>query len=223
METGKEQNYWPGFVDALSNVVLTLVFVLVIFVFALVMASNKVQQRMNQINENAKSSPAGYVDVQNENASLKKQVQELSDEIKKLRVNTLVGVSDQNQDKHINIDDADKNKTKQGSVGIRTTGDNTVVLNFPMTVAQMDTSSEEKLGHILDAVIKTVGQHKILLRSVIGNETISAAQRLAYYRAISARSFLITKMGEIPENISMMIVAPPQPEEGRVEIVLQKR
>jgi type II secretory pathway pseudopilin PulG len=46
MEGGKEQNYWPGFVDALSNVVLTLVFVLVIFVFALLMASNKVKKQI---------------------------------------------------------------------------------------------------------------------------------------------------------------------------------
>jgi hypothetical protein len=45
---GKEQNYWPGFVDALSNVVLTLVFVLVIFVFALVMASSKIADHVEK-------------------------------------------------------------------------------------------------------------------------------------------------------------------------------
>ena len=49
MEGGKEPNYWPGFVDALSNVVLTLVFVLVIFVFALLMASNKVEKKMKEV------------------------------------------------------------------------------------------------------------------------------------------------------------------------------
>lgn len=55
MDSGKEQNYWPGFVDALSNVVLTLVFVLVIFVFALVMASNKVAKKMNEVEAAQKS------------------------------------------------------------------------------------------------------------------------------------------------------------------------
>ena len=49
MEGGKEQNYWPGFVDALSNVVLTLVFVLVIFVFALMISSNKVENKMKEV------------------------------------------------------------------------------------------------------------------------------------------------------------------------------
>ena len=47
----KEQNYWPGFVDALSNVVLTLVFVLVVFVFALVITSGKVKQKSAQMAE----------------------------------------------------------------------------------------------------------------------------------------------------------------------------
>lgn len=46
---GGEQNYWPGFVDALSNVVLTLVFVLVVFVFALVITSGKMQQKTVQM------------------------------------------------------------------------------------------------------------------------------------------------------------------------------
>ncbi|MFM1989644.1 MAG: hypothetical protein RJA99_2601 [Pseudomonadota bacterium] len=42
MEGGKETNYWPGFVDALANVVVTMVFVLVVFVIALLyFAQNK--------------------------------------------------------------------------------------------------------------------------------------------------------------------------------------
>ena len=44
MESGREQNFWPGFVDALSNLVLTLVFVMVIFVLALFYLSSKVAQ-----------------------------------------------------------------------------------------------------------------------------------------------------------------------------------
>ncbi len=44
MEGGREQNFWPGFVDALSNLVLTLVFVMVIFVLALFYLSSKVSK-----------------------------------------------------------------------------------------------------------------------------------------------------------------------------------
>jgi hypothetical protein len=45
MEGGKETNYWPGFVDALANVVVTMVFVLVVFVIALLyFAQNKAKE-----------------------------------------------------------------------------------------------------------------------------------------------------------------------------------
>jgi hypothetical protein len=45
VEGGKETNYWPGFVDALANVVVTMVFVLVVFVIALLyFAQNKAKE-----------------------------------------------------------------------------------------------------------------------------------------------------------------------------------
>lgn len=42
MERSRELNYWPGFVDVLSNLVLTLVFLLVIFVVAMFAYAGKV-------------------------------------------------------------------------------------------------------------------------------------------------------------------------------------
>lgn len=44
MEGGKEQNFWPGFVDALSNVVLVMIFVVVVFVVTLFYYSQKLAQ-----------------------------------------------------------------------------------------------------------------------------------------------------------------------------------
>lgn len=44
MEGGKEQNFWPGFVDALSNVVLVMIFVVVVFVVTLFYYSQKLTQ-----------------------------------------------------------------------------------------------------------------------------------------------------------------------------------
>lgn len=42
MERSRELNYWPGFVDVLSNLVLTLVFLLIIFVVAMFAYAGKV-------------------------------------------------------------------------------------------------------------------------------------------------------------------------------------
>lgn len=44
MEGGREQNFWPGFVDALSNVVLVMIFVVVVFVVTLFYYSQKLAE-----------------------------------------------------------------------------------------------------------------------------------------------------------------------------------
>lgn len=44
MDGGKEQNFWPGFVDALSNVVLVMIFVVVVFVVTLFYYSQKLAE-----------------------------------------------------------------------------------------------------------------------------------------------------------------------------------
>ena len=70
MEGGREQNYWPGFVDALSNVVLTLVFVLVVFVFALVMASSKVSKKMQEVTQAEQAQKEGQAQLDHALAEL---------------------------------------------------------------------------------------------------------------------------------------------------------
>lgn len=198
MEGGKEQNYWPGFVDALSNVVLTLVFVLVIFVFALVMASSKVAEHVekrirSEMSENAKGAKG-----------LSSQEGESQD--------TMSQISIEN-----NITDT----RKTGSVVIDNSGSR-VVLTYPLGVSDADEKSTATLASELERRMKDVPNHKVIVKSIIGIEPYSAAKRFAYYRAINVRNALI-KMGEDPANISLSIVNPPHPENGRVEIVFEKK
>jgi hypothetical protein len=233
MEGGREQNYWPGFVDALSNVVLTLVFVLVIFVFALVMASNKVEQKMKEISQAQDAHSTGQASHEEEKADLKRQLEVMTAELEKLRSESAAqkqsagatsqqqGLTEQNQEKQIIVDDKTDDKKNQGTVQIDPSSSG-VIIGFPLSVTEMDEKSAERLGHVLDAVKEKIGKHKIILKSYIGKETFSAAQRLAYYRAIGTRNYLITKLGELPSEITLSIVRPPQPEEGRVEIIFQK-
>ncbi|WP_343652521.1 OmpA family protein [Herbaspirillum sp.] len=65
MESGREQNFWPGFVDALSNVVLVMIFVVVVFVVTLFYYSQKlaqtkvsklISQTQSQVQREVKSS-----------------------------------------------------------------------------------------------------------------------------------------------------------------------
>lgn len=236
MEGGKEQNYWPGFVDALSNVVLTLVFVLVIFVFALMMASNKVEQKMKEVvDEKQKQETSQQVSMQ-EVTELKQKLAVSNQEIEKLKEQLSSqasskaetgathknAISSQNDDMHIAIEDKKEAKQENGALSL-TKSSQSVTLGFPLSVAEIDEKSATELGHVLSAMQKNMGKHKIVVRSIIGKEAYSAARRLAYYRAIGARNFLITKGGESPADITTTIVQPPQPEEGRVEIVFEKQ
>lgn len=238
---GREQNYWPGFVDALSNVVLTLVFVLVIFVFALVIASNKVERKMQEVVQSQKAQKDEVEQLSSlkqttakEAAELKKKLAEALAEISALRAQagsdkkdsgalnqTAMALS--NADQHIEIVDKDEAKTKQGVLDIRQRDKDKIVLGFPLSVTEMDEKSATELGHIVAAIVKSTGKHKILLRSIVGKESFSAARRLAYYRAINTRNFLLTKSNENPNNITTTIIEPTQPEDGRVEIVFEKQ
>ena len=69
MEGGREQNFWPGFVDALSNVVLVMIFVVVVFVVTLFyysqkLAQTKVSQLISQTqSQNQREVKASQKDV----------------------------------------------------------------------------------------------------------------------------------------------------------------
>lgn len=231
MEGGRSQNYWPGFVDALSNVVLTLVFVLVIFVFALAMASNKVEQKRKEIVQSEKTQASQVQEttqLKEQLATLTKELQQFKGQASASNQNEhgsveVQAVTTQNEEKQIVIDSKEQKQVEnQGPVTVKN-ATNTVILSYPLTVTEMDKESQDKLGHILDAIQKTNGARKALIRSIVGKETYSVAKRAAYYRAINARNTLIMNMGFTPSNITLTIVTPPQPENGHVEIIFQDK
>jgi hypothetical protein len=243
MDSGREQNYWPGFVDALSNVVLTLVFVLVIFVFALVLASSKVSHKVDEIVEAQKHQQTQEAAIQaarqenaSEVASLQAQLTAAKAELEKLKQSQTVSasvqsqrgvvnesaVTSQAQDKHIDVENNTQGQAKQGDLQI-THAVNTVVLNYPPQVTEIDDKSAAALSTVVNGMKRDGGRLKILLRAIVGQESYSAARRLAYYRALGARNYFITKMGQAPADISTVIVQPPKPEDGRVEVVFQKQ
>jgi len=64
MESGKNANYWPGFVDALTNVVIAMIFVIVVLAIALSFAVQMMAKKMaaeivekNSAAQAASSSP----------------------------------------------------------------------------------------------------------------------------------------------------------------------
>ena len=245
---GREENYWPGFVDALSNVVLTLVFVLTIFVFALMFISSKVEKRVEEIRREASAaqkdpSPAEVAAIkkvealQTELTRVRTEVQalqtKLADQARlpSAEASTERPVSDgkadaQGKQEAINVEGmaasvstADATKDEVG-VGH---GDSQIILKYPGQVTDLGAQSRQKLAQSLEVLEKNHHESKILLRSVIGREPYSVARRLAYYRALGVRNALVGTSKISPSRITMSIVQPKQPEDGRVELVFSKQ
>lgn len=202
MEGGKEQNYWPGFVDVLSNVVLTLVFVLVVFVIALSLSANKVEKKLQEIIEQKKSL----------------QVQE-----NLLASKTAAPVA--NDD--VVIESAEASKFLDDSA--RTPADivrspGKLLINYSASGVDLDENSAQKLVDALAALKKDPNQ-KILINSYLGNEAYSVAERLAYYRALYLRKFLIEKGYTTGDKIQSRVLQPKNTTEGNnagyAEIILE--
>lgn len=239
MGHGKELNYWPGFVDALSNVVLTLVFVLVVFVFALVMASNKVGQKVLELAEIAKDRESQRVvaesemvdlrqelrdalaalqESRTENERLKKQIEDLkrnhvpgSEELNALKEKVQIQV-DAKPAANDNKEDADLER-----------GSGAIIITFPRGVFELTDKAKADLAKALASQKAQLAGMNAYVRTVMGAETYSEARRLAYYRGLTVRNSLIDQGLGTGKTISISIEQDKEVGDGRVEIRFRRR
>jgi septal ring factor EnvC (AmiA/AmiB activator) len=219
MESGREQNYWPGFVDAMSNVVLTLVFVLVIFVFALAITSSKVEQKLNAVAKEVVGKKLESKISLEKAAELEKQLEQANLEIKKLRASAAQSQKVESG-KKIQVETAEAPQGSVGPVQIKRS-DNSIVINFPEFVTEMDAKSVEELESVLAPIVSQGVKYKLLVRSSLGHEVYSVAQRLAYYRAMNVRNYLLAKQGAAQVSIKVSIVSKPLVDGGKVEVIFE--
>ena len=207
----KEQNFWPGFVDALSNLVLTLVFVMVIFVLALFYLSSKVtQSKMDAL------CPATKTELE----QVKKDLEETRSALRVAlaeagQVKARVDVSEK---KTVPIT---KNKvsTETSVIG------SAIIIRFPIGVAELDDGAKAVLDKALAPILATGEQVKASLNAVPGPETYSEGKRLSFFRAVAIRNYLISK-GVSKDSIESKMLdqgsVDPNDPDGRVVIKLQR-
>lgn len=219
MHGGREQNYWPGFVDALSNVVLTLLFVIVVFVFALAMGMNKAVQDIAELAQASGSAPTqtqvseeetkNVKQAAEENKALEDRLVQAESEATKLRAEL--------EESKIQVAEAAEQKIHASKAGVRVSGDK-IVINFPLSVTDLDDKSTADLGGALERFKASGGARKVLITSVEGGEPFTAAQRYAYYRAVNIRNVLIAKGIASAKDISSAVKPPKGEGGGHVEI-----
>ncbi len=227
---GKEQNYWPGFVDVLSNVVLTLVFVLVVFVMALALSADKVEKRMQEVLKEKASSESPVqspvpteAPAQNKSPDISgsQKVMDVekneSGEAKKSDTVTSTGNIEIE-----NIESTEKSGTKTSSTTLDLKeSSGKIILYYPLSGVELNDKTAGKLQAILEHNKEKLGKYKILLNSYLGKEQYSVANRLAYYRILYVRKFLIDKGITDNQSISSKILQSTDQDIGHVEIILQ--
>lgn len=214
----REMNYWPGFVDALSNVVLTLVFVLVVFVFALLITSSKMHQKTVQmVEERLEQEHTSYAklsevqtrlsDVESKLAETQKVRDKLAAELSEQRAlnqrleSFRQSVRDKEAastpsivEKPLDLQNPSSSKPADGANdAAEIVGGNVIVITYPRAAVMLNDTSRAQLTKLLDTYRARLPGTIASIDSVMGLETYSEGRRMAYYRALDLRNFLLEK------------------------------
>jgi len=210
-DSNRELNYWPGFVDALSNVVLTLVFVLVVFVFALLITSSKMQQKtvqmVEQRLEQENTSHAKLSEIEAKLAEAQKARDKLATELTELRAVNLrletfrQSVRDKEAastpsviEKPLDLKNESPAKPVDGAnEAADIVGGNVIVITYPRAAVMLNDASRAQLAKVLDSYRSRLPGTIASIDSYLGLETYSEGRRMAYYRALDVRNFLLDK------------------------------
>lgn len=250
MEGGREQNFWPGFVDALSNVVLVMIFVVVVFVVTLFYYSQKLTQfravkfleqkeqqqevmppssnprLVGKKEESSKElSPIQKQDQAKEIADLKMQVAALKSQ---LAASNYTPAGSTRSDEPALAKAIQVEKDKPAPVvdvlpGI-TLDARADALNllFDRDGVELGDDARRKL----DANIKRWtdriknGQGKIVVTGVIGTVSYTEGRRRAYYRAMAVRNYLID-VGVSPASVVSRVVPGAESTNGDATVLIQ--
>ncbi|WP_034302110.1 OmpA family protein [Herbaspirillum sp. RV1423] len=250
MDGGKEQNFWPGFVDALSNVVLVMIFVVVVFVVTLFYYSQKLaeirvskmvtkgmvqtQSGSTRVKPDEVDAPAGE---DADTARLKSENRDKSNEIAKLR-REIAQLKSQQAAPPLQADagslrsaaGAGNNniqvrleQAKEVAPGMRVDGsDKAVVLHFDKEATELSADGSKTLDGSIGEWVRRVKaqQGKIIVTGVIGSAEFSEARRRAYYRTVAVRNHLID-VGVDKERVVSRVATSENSTESNARVIIQ--
>lgn len=246
---GKEQNYWPGFVDALSNVVLTLVFVLVVFVFALVITSGKVKQKsaqmveqqveaekvsqkrvgeleqqMKLISEQRDKIAAELMALKQQNAKQQVDLEELRKLAEQLQAFKLSVVEKERSvtpsiiEQRVDLKVDPSKPREQNKENPDVEQGKAIVVTYPRTVVMLNEQAKANLAKVLEGYRGRLAGTKAVIDSYTGTETYSEGRRMAYYRGLDLRNFLMDRKLATAETIVINTLQPKEPGDARIEL-----
>lgn len=214
-QDGEEENYWPGFVDALTTMVMVLTFIMMILgltVFSLSQNVSKVllAQIAEAVNVDVPATDLSAEVVNKIIAAIGSQKKEIDGQKRKARsLAAEQAIEERSQreallvlpgDKHQSIAPADIKPVPAGAVAGETEIALTIV--FQPNAAMFD----EAVRRAIMAFGQKAQDGEFIIRAYAVDQsgTITEARRLAYYRAMLVRQELV-KAGLKPAHVIAQI------------------
>lgn len=197
--SSREQNFWPGFVDALTNVVLVMVFTLVVFSLALFYFMTKrvkvqvdgavkqqVQEKIGDYEQRASSLAAAHDKIVGE-----LQVKLSAAAAENARLSKAAQAASLRPDVEGQAGQPKASTPPKAPVAISGRGE-LITVSFAPGI----TSMEQKLYDALDAAIggyDDAASWKMSIVARSGETSPSEGRRLGFYRIALIRDHLVTK------------------------------
>lgn len=232
---GEEENYWPGYVDALTSMVQVLAFVMMMLAMAVFVLSQSV----------AKSAVEAIAKAVNADVKPDTNVKQLTDSV----LEKLSEMRKTSSDPATSPSAAapapapaaapaevqvrsDTERVARLSVGPQRTQSDHVAAQAPADAPRVTVSFEDKSYRIdkerVDNVVKFISENKAVEKADLvfvnafaftGDGALTEARRLAYYRAMMARKQLLDAK-VLAENVRITVLDTTERTKGStVEIV----
>ena len=229
-------NYWPGYVDALTSMVQVLAFVMMMLALAVFSLSQSASKHAVEV-----IAKAVNADVK-PNDNIKQMTQAVMDRLRRLK--SADSTTEASKPPEISAEapeskpaDAANDPRSEKIVGMRFSDqrsrDNQTPVQTPTDVPRMTVNFEDRSFRIsqerAQSMAKFVDENKVVERAqnVIinayaysGDGALSEARRLAYYRAMTARKQLVDEKVR-PDSIRINVYDTADKEKGStVEMIV---
>ena len=236
MSHGSEEgdNYWPGYVDALTSMVQVLAFVMMMLALAVFSLSQSASKHAVEV-----IAKAVNADVK-PNDNIKQMTQAVMDRLRRLK--SADSTTEASKPPEISAEeskpaDAANDPRSEKIVGMRFSGqrsrDNQTPVQTPADAPRITVNFEDRSFRIAQeraqSMAKFVDENKVVERAqnVIinayaysGDGALSEARRLAYYRAMTARKLLVDEKVR-PDRIRINVYDTADKDKGStVEMIV---
>lgn len=193
METGKTANYWPGFVDALTNVVIAMVFVIVVLAIALSFAAQLMGKRVadEAIKKHVAAAAAAAASAAPAAAPVSAATPAVEAPPSQLPKPARIAVRGNEQ-------------AASAAGGTLRQNQNVLQLDFAPAALTLDAAASTRLKEALAARKDGAARAKVQIVATGPDMQLSENQRSAYVRVMAVRNELLDQ-GYAAERIAVRI------------------